>query len=217
MRAHARAPHAPRPTATRSSTTTTSPTSSTRSGSTRAWSTRARTSGARTTTLEPAQVHKLDHICRKLRLAPGDRFLDIGCGWGALVDARGARTTASTPPASRSPRTSTALATRAHPRGGPAGPLPRAAPGLPRPPRRGAYDKIASVGMFEHVGLREPAGLLRRGPAPAARARPLPEPRHHLVRHRTTAPWAWARANSSTATCSRKRRAAAPAPRRARA
>ena len=36
-------------------------------------------------TIEQAQEHKLDHICRKLRLGPGDRFLDIGCGWGALV------------------------------------------------------------------------------------------------------------------------------------
>jgi len=36
-------------------------------------------------TLELAQEQKLDHICRKLRLAPGERFLDIGCGWGALV------------------------------------------------------------------------------------------------------------------------------------
>src|SRR5205823_9847811 len=35
--------------------------------------------------LEAAQLQKLDHICRKLRLAPGERFLDIGCGWGALV------------------------------------------------------------------------------------------------------------------------------------
>ncbi len=35
--------------------------------------------------LETAQVNKLDHICRKLRLQPGERFLDIGCGWGGLV------------------------------------------------------------------------------------------------------------------------------------
>jgi len=38
-----------------------------------------------TDSLETAQVNKLDHICRKLRLQPGERFLDIGCGWGGLV------------------------------------------------------------------------------------------------------------------------------------
>ena len=38
--------------------------------------------------LDAAQKAKLDHICRKLRLQPGDSFLDIGCGWGALVIQR---------------------------------------------------------------------------------------------------------------------------------
>jgi cyclopropane-fatty-acyl-phospholipid synthase len=35
--------------------------------------------------LEEAQTLKLDRICQKLRLAPGDRMLDIGCGWGGLM------------------------------------------------------------------------------------------------------------------------------------
>jgi len=35
--------------------------------------------------LDTAQVRKLDYICRKLRLRPGERLLDIGCGWGGLI------------------------------------------------------------------------------------------------------------------------------------
>ena len=35
--------------------------------------------------LEAAQSAKLDHTLRKLRLRPGERLLDIGCGWGALA------------------------------------------------------------------------------------------------------------------------------------
>ena len=38
-----------------------------------------------TTTLEQAQRNKLDHVCRKVRLASGERFVDIGCGWGGLL------------------------------------------------------------------------------------------------------------------------------------
>lgn len=35
--------------------------------------------------LEAAQRHKMDHICRKLRLQPGERLADFGCGWGGLL------------------------------------------------------------------------------------------------------------------------------------
>ena len=34
---------------------------------------------------ETAQLRKLDYVCRKLRLRPGERFLDIGSGWGGLI------------------------------------------------------------------------------------------------------------------------------------
>jgi len=36
-------------------------------------------------TLEEAQVAKMDHVCRKLRLRPGERVIEAGCGWGALA------------------------------------------------------------------------------------------------------------------------------------
>ncbi|MEI6349792.1 MAG: cyclopropane-fatty-acyl-phospholipid synthase family protein [Verrucomicrobiota bacterium] len=35
--------------------------------------------------LDSAQLHKLDTICRKLGLRPGQRLMDIGCGWGGLI------------------------------------------------------------------------------------------------------------------------------------
>lgn len=38
-----------------------------------------------TMTLEAAQLAKMDHICRKLQLKPGDRVVEAGCGWGALA------------------------------------------------------------------------------------------------------------------------------------
>ena len=40
--------------------------------------------------LDTAQQQKLDYICRKLRLQPGERLLDIGCGWGGSGDLCGA-------------------------------------------------------------------------------------------------------------------------------
>jgi cyclopropane-fatty-acyl-phospholipid synthase len=38
-----------------------------------------------TTSLEQAQVNKMEHVCRKLRLASGENIVDIGCGWGGFL------------------------------------------------------------------------------------------------------------------------------------
>jgi len=103
-------------------------------------------------TLEMAQRQKLDHICRKLRLRPGDRFLDIGCGWGALViwaaKHYGVQAHGIT--------LSQAQLDEARKRIAAAGLQGRITVEL-RDYRalegEGVYDKVSSVGMFEHVGL----------------------------------------------------------------
>ncbi|MFZ4480992.1 MAG: class I SAM-dependent methyltransferase [Rhodoferax sp.] len=102
-------------------------------------------------TLEAAQMQKLDHILNKLMLRPGDRFLDIGCGWGALMlraAQRGAIATGIT--------LSKNQFEQAHQQIGRAGLQQRCQVMLcdyRDLPGRQTYDKIASVGMFEHVGL----------------------------------------------------------------
>lgn len=101
-------------------------------------------------TLEAAQLAKLDHILRKLRLRAGETFLDIGCGWGALViraaERFGARALGITLSRSQHDEANRRIA----------------AAGLEERVRvelldyrdlgNAHFDKIASVGMFEHVG-----------------------------------------------------------------
>ncbi len=102
------------------------------------------------TSLDDAQARKLDHVCRKLRLKPGERFLDIGCGWGALViwAARHYGVQAHGITLSR------AQLDEATERIAAEGLQDRITVEL-RDYRDldGVYDKVASVGMFEHVGL----------------------------------------------------------------
>jgi cyclopropane-fatty-acyl-phospholipid synthase len=103
--------------------------------------------------LEQAQLQKLDHICTKLMLKPGEKFLDIGCGWGALAmraaEQYGADATGITLSENQF-----RLATE---RIRAAGLQDRCRVLLldyRDAPGEGVYDKIASVGMFEHVGLK---------------------------------------------------------------
>ena len=104
-------------------------------------------------TLDVAQAQKLDHICRKLRLGPGERFLDIGCGWGALLfhaaERYGVDATGITLSQNQFDHVTREIAARGlH---GRVRVELRDYRDLPSAP---AFDKVASVGMFEHVGVR---------------------------------------------------------------
>ncbi len=102
------------------------------------------------TSLAQAQEAKLDHICRKLNLQPGERFLDIGCGWGGLifwaakhygVHAKGVTLSRNQYNHIHAKIQAQGLQSQVHVE------LCdyRQLNDLP-------YDKLASVGMFEHVG-----------------------------------------------------------------
>jgi cyclopropane-fatty-acyl-phospholipid synthase len=103
--------------------------------------------------LEQAQTAKLDHICRKLQLRYGDRFLDIGCGWGALVIhaaknygviAHGVTLSAHQLELARQRISAAGLADR----------VTVQLCDYRDLQGDGVFDKVASVGMFEHVGLK---------------------------------------------------------------
>lgn len=103
-------------------------------------------------TLDEAQRNKLEHICRKLRLQPGERLLDIGCGWGALIcwSARhhGVRAHGVTLSQAQHDFAQQRI-------------IDEGLQSLVTVELRdyrdlqgeAVYDKVASVGMFEHVGL----------------------------------------------------------------
>ncbi len=103
-----------------------------------------------TAPLEVAQHAKLDMICRKLRLRPGEHFLDIGCGWGGLichaaehygVRAHGITLSDEQMAAARERITARGLEGRATVEIRDYAEL------------TGQYDKVASIGMYEHIGV----------------------------------------------------------------
>jgi cyclopropane-fatty-acyl-phospholipid synthase len=103
--------------------------------------------------LDHAQTEKMEHICRKLMLKPGESLLDIGCGWGALlihaakyhgVRAHGITLSQKQLELARERIVSAGLESRVtvekldyRDLGGDS-----------------VYDKVVSVGMVEHVGLK---------------------------------------------------------------
>lgn len=103
--------------------------------------------------LEQAQRNKLDHICRKLRLKPGERLLDIGCGWGALIcwaaEHYGVTAHGITLSQNQYDHAQRVIKQRG---------LEQKVSVELRDYRdlqgEAEYDKLVSVGMFEHVGLK---------------------------------------------------------------
>jgi cyclopropane-fatty-acyl-phospholipid synthase len=101
--------------------------------------------------LDTAQEHKLELICRKLHLKPGERLLDIGCGWGGLamyaaekygVDVLGITLSEKQAQYANEHILQAQLGQRVSVR-------------LEdyRDLEAESFDKIVSVGMFEHVGV----------------------------------------------------------------
>ncbi|AMX03020.1 cyclopropane fatty acyl phospholipid synthase [Microbulbifer thermotolerans] len=105
-------------------------------------------------TLEEAQTAKLDLICRKLGLKPGMRLLDIGCGWGSLISYAAKNygvecvgVTVSREQSNYIAETYADLPITVH---------LRDYRSLDQP-----FDRIASVGMFEHVGRKNHRTFMR--------------------------------------------------------
>jgi cyclopropane-fatty-acyl-phospholipid synthase len=129
-------------------------------------------------TLEEAQRRKLDMICRKLRLKSGERLLDIGCGWGGLLChaathfgaiAHGVTLSQAQHEFAQEKIVGLGLQDRVT---------------IELKDYRdltGSFDKIASIGMFEHVGLDNHANYFRK-------MRDLLRPRGLLLNHAIARP-----------------------------
>jgi cyclopropane-fatty-acyl-phospholipid synthase len=111
-------------------------------------------------TLEDAQANKHELICRKLGLAPGMRLLDIGCGWGGMLlhaaEHHGVQAVGVT-----LSRRQAELAEKRAAEAGLAGKIEVRYQDY-RDVDDGPYDAISSIGMFEHVGLRQLAVYFER-------------------------------------------------------
>lgn len=102
--------------------------------------------------LDQAQRDKLDLVCRKLRLRPGDRLLDVGCGWGSLAVWAAEHYGVEAHGVTLSDAQASYAQARIRERG-----LERVCRVECRDYRdvqgESLYDKIAAVGIIEHVGV----------------------------------------------------------------
>ena len=114
--------------------------------------------GAFMATLEEAQRAKIDHVCRKLRLGPGEEFVDIGCGFGGFLlracEATGARGTG----VNTTPEQVQWLREEVERRG--LGDRIAVREADFRQVER-AYDKVVSIGVLEHAGRDQLAEVVR--------------------------------------------------------
>jgi cyclopropane-fatty-acyl-phospholipid synthase len=101
--------------------------------------------------LPQAQEAKLDHVCKKLMLREGERFLDIGAGWGGLLlwaaEHYGVKATGITLSKNQHAHVSRLISER-----GLQGRVEMKLLDYRALPEHEPWDKIASIGMFEHVG-----------------------------------------------------------------
>ncbi len=112
--------------------------------------------------LEEAQIAKLDHVCRKLRLKPGEKVLEAGCGWGALAMHMAGHYGVNVKAYNIS-REQIAFARRRAKEEG----LEDRVEFIEDDYRNaeGGFDAFVSVGMLEHVGVehyRELGGMINR-------------------------------------------------------
>lgn len=110
-------------------------------------------------TLEQAQVNKLDMICRKLQLKPGERMLDIGCGWGALICHAAKNYGVHAHGITLSKQQLAGAQQRIREQG-----LQDLVTVelVDYMDVQGTFDKISSIGMVEHVGIDNMAGYMKK-------------------------------------------------------
>jgi cyclopropane-fatty-acyl-phospholipid synthase len=106
-----------------------------------------------------AQRDKLEMICRKLRLKPGDRLLDIGCGWGGLV-CHAARHYGVQAHGITLSEKQLAYAREKVRRLGLEDRVTLELKDYAQV--SGTFDKIASIGMYEHIGLANIPGYMSK-------------------------------------------------------